>query len=154
MKRADNKSHCPINFALEVFGDPWSLLIIRDIVYFGKKTYGEFLDSEERMATNMLACRLLWLEEKDILVKRPHPTDRRKEIYELTERGLDTIPILVELALWGAHYDVDTQAPSSWITMLKANRDKILPLVRQTVQNGGAIFAGPNSVVSQLYDRN
>src|SRR5205085_10457184 len=65
------RSDCPINFALETFGDPWSLLLIRDIVYFGKKTYGEFLASEEGMATNILASRLARLEEQGSLMKKP-----------------------------------------------------------------------------------
>src|SRR5437879_1445386 len=80
------RSDCPINFALETFGDPWSLLIIRDIVYFGKKTYGEFLESEEKMATNILASRLARLEQLGILVKKPSAVDKRKEEYALTEK--------------------------------------------------------------------
>ena len=77
------RSDCPINFALETFGDPWSLLIIRDMVYFGKKTYGEFLASEEGIATNILALRLAHLEQQGILVKKPHETEKRKEMYVL-----------------------------------------------------------------------
>src|SRR5262245_20202306 len=88
------RSDCPINFALETFGDSWSLLIIRDIIYFGKKTYGEFLASEEGMATNILASRLARLEEQGILVKNPLEQDKRKEEYVLTEKGLDLIPVL------------------------------------------------------------
>src|SRR5947208_6372448 len=99
------RSDCPINFALETFGDMWSLLIIRDIVYFGKKTYGEFLASEEGIATNILASRLALLEQKGMLVKKPHEEDKRKEMYVLTEKGLDIIPILVEMANWSAQYD-------------------------------------------------
>src|SRR5256886_15811855 len=75
------RSDCPINFALEIFGDPWSLLIIRDIVYFGKNTYGEFLASEEGMATNILASRLAHLERQGILVKQLSEKDKRKEEY-------------------------------------------------------------------------
>src|SRR5258708_1529373 len=96
------RSDCPINFALETLGDPWSLLIIRDIVYFGKKTYKEFLESEEGMATNILASRLALLEHKGILEKKALEGDRRKDVYRLTEKGLDLIPILVELANWSA----------------------------------------------------
>ncbi len=150
MKRTDIKSHCPINFGLETFGDPWSLLIVRDIVYFGKKTYGEFLDSEERMATNILATRLAELERRGILVKHRCPTDKRKEIYQLTEKGLRTIPILFELANWGATYDPDTGAPADWITAVECNRAELLQLTYETVKRGGAVFAGPDSVVSQL----
>jgi DNA-binding HxlR family transcriptional regulator len=90
------RSDCPINFALETFGDTWSLLIIRDIVYFGKQTYGEFLASEEGIATNILANRLARMEQQGILMKLPHPTDVRKERYVLTEKGLDLIPVILD----------------------------------------------------------
>jgi DNA-binding HxlR family transcriptional regulator len=128
----------------------WSLLIIRDIVYFGKKTYGEFLESDEHIATNILADRLVHLEEKGVLVKKPHPTDKRKEVYGLTEKGLDLIPILLDLANWGAKHDPQTGAPEVWITMVNADRENIIRQVRETVQNGGSIFAGDNSLISKL----
>jgi len=105
------RSDCPINFALEIFGDTWSLLIIRDIVYFGKKTYGEFLASEEGIATNILALRLAHLEQQGILEKQPHDADKRKERYVLTEKGLNLIPVLVEMGNWSAVYDPQTAAP-------------------------------------------
>jgi DNA-binding HxlR family transcriptional regulator len=148
--KQQRRSDCPINFALEVFGDPWSLLIIRDIVYFGKKTYGEFLASEEGMATNILASRLAQLERQGILAKRPSQTDKRKEDYSLTEKGLDLIPILVEMANWSAKYDADTGAPADWITLMKADREQMLQRMRETVRSGGAVFAGEKSLVSQL----
>ncbi|KEQ27669.1 winged helix-turn-helix transcriptional regulator [Paenibacillus tyrfis] len=150
MKRSDNKSHCPINFSLETFGDSWSLLIVRDIVYFGKKTYGEFLESEEGISSNILASRLVHLERKGLLVKKPHDTDKRKEVYLLTEKGLDLIPVLLELANWGAQYDPETDAPQSWIAAVYADRESMISLIRDTVQAGGSIFSGPNSVVSKL----
>ncbi|GHO97942.1 hypothetical protein KSF_079900 [Reticulibacter mediterranei] len=144
------RSDCPINFALETFGDTWSLLIIRDIVYFGKQTYGEFLASEEGIATNILANRLARLEQQGILTKLPHPTDVRKERYVLTEKGLDLIPVLVEIANWSAEHDPQTGAPPAWIALMKAEREKMIQLIRETVRNGGAVFAGPNSLISQL----
>ena len=119
------RSDCPINFALEVFGDPWSLLIIRDIVYFGKKTYGEFLASEEGMATNILASRLTHLEEQGILLKKSCVQDKRKEEYALTEKGLDLIPVLVEMANWSADHDPHTGAPAAWIALMRADREKM-----------------------------
>ena len=88
----------------------WSLLIIRDIVYFGKKTYGEFLASDEGIATNILGSRLIHLEQKGILVKKPHDADRRKEEYVLTNKGLDLIPILLEMAGW-ARCTISIPAP-------------------------------------------
>jgi len=152
-KTQQRRSDCPINFCLETFGDTWSLLIIRDIVYFGKKTYGEFLESEEGIATNILASRLAQLEQKGILVKTPHATDKRKEIYALTEKGLDLIPILLEMASWGARHDPQTGAPRDWIALVNANKEAMTQLIRETVQNGGSIFVGPDSVVSQLAEQ-
>ncbi|HVU67369.1 MAG TPA: helix-turn-helix domain-containing protein [Ktedonobacteraceae bacterium] len=144
------RSDCPINFALETFGDPWSLLIIRDIVYFGKKTYGEFLASEEKMATNILASRLVLLEQQGILSKRPCATDRRKEEYRLTEKGLDLIPVLVEMANWSFAHDPQTGAPAPWIALMQAEREKMIQLIRQTVRGGHAVFVGPGSVLEQV----
>src|SRR5215469_16494507 len=144
------RSDCPINFALETFGDPWSLLIIRDIIYFGKKTYGEFLASEEGMATDILASRLARLEEQGILVKKPSGQDKRKEEYILTEKGLDLIPILVEMANWSAEHDSQTAAPAAWIALMKADRERMIRLIRQTVQSGGSVFAGEKSLISQF----
>jgi DNA-binding HxlR family transcriptional regulator len=149
-KKQRRRSDCPINFGLETFGDMWSLLIIRDIVYFGKKTYGEFLDSDEAIATNILASRLLHLEEKGILLKKPSTTDKRKEVYSLTEKGLDLIPILLEIATWGAHHDPQTGAPADWIALVNADKAHITRLIRETVGRGGAIFVGDDSVLSQL----
>jgi len=133
---------------LETFGDPWSLLIIRDIIYFGKKTYGEFLASEEGMATNILASRLARLEEQGILVKKPSGQDKRKEEYILTEKGLDLIPILVEMANWSAEHDSQTAAPAAWIALMKADRERMIRLIRETVQSGGSVFAGEKSLLS------
>lgn len=144
------RSDCPINFALETFGDPWSLLIIRDIVYFGKKTYGEFLASEEGMATNILASRLVHLEQQGILLKRPCAQDKRKEEYILTDKGLDLIPILADIATWSAEYDSQTGAPAAWIALMKADREKMLGLMQDTVRYGGSVFVGENSLFSQL----
>ncbi len=145
------RSDCPINFALEIFGDPWSLLIIRDIVYFGKKTYGEFLASEEGMATtNILASRLAHLEQQGLLVKKLSEKDKRKEEYVLTEKGLDLIPVLVEMANWSAEHDPHTAAPATWIALVKAEREKMIRLIRETVQSGGSVFVGEKSLLGQF----
>ena len=151
MKHTQHKrSDCPINFALETFGDPWSLLIIRDIVYFRKKTYGEFLESDEGMATNILASRLAHLEQQGFLVKKPSLSDKRKEEYALTEKGLDLIPVLVEMANWSAQHDPHTAAPAAWIALMKAEREKMIRLIRETVQSGGSVFVGEKSLLGQF----
>ena len=148
--RYQRRSNCPINFALETFGDAWSFLIIRDIVYFGKKTYGEFLESEEGIATNILADRLAHLEQNGILIKKTSEGDRRKEEFRLTEKGLDLIPMLLEMASWSAKYDPFTEAPGDWIALVNSDKERMARLIRQTVQHGHAIFAGQESLISQI----
>src|SRR5690606_41227345 len=150
MKKQLRRSNCPINFGLEAFGDTWSLLIIRDIVYFGKKTYGDFLRSDERIATNILANRLAQLERHGILVKTPHPIDRRKEVYTLTEKGIDLIPILVEMANWGAKYDPATGAPPEWIALVNSDKENMIRLIQDTGRGGGSVVVGPTSVIGGL----
>jgi DNA-binding HxlR family transcriptional regulator len=149
MKRTENKSHCPVNFALETFGDTWSLLIVRDIVFWGKRTYGEFLDSEEGIATNVLAARLAHLEQKGILARVPHETDGRKELYSLTEKGLALIPILLEMSGWSAQHDPKTTAPQQFVADVYANRDKMYRLIQDAVRNGGSLFGGEEALVER-----
>lgn len=150
MKQAEHRSDCPINFSLETLGDTWSLLILRDIIYFGRRTYNEFLSAEEHIAPNILAARLKQLQSKGLLVKRPHPQDKRKGIYELTEDGLDLIPILLELATWGAKHVPQKSLPHGWLSAVRGRREEIISHVRETVSQGGSIFVGDNSVVKQL----
>jgi DNA-binding HxlR family transcriptional regulator len=149
-RKPSRRSDCPINFALQTFGDTWSLLIIRDIVYFGKRTYGEFLSSREGISTNILANRLAKLEQNGILIKTPNESDRRKDLYSLTEKGLDLIPLMLEMVIWSAQHDVHTAAPADWISAANMDKESMLRLIRETVRQGGAIAAGPDSVLSKL----
>jgi len=112
MKKEDRRlrSHCPVNFGLEAFGDRWALLILRDIIFRGKHTYGEFLKSEEGFATNILASRLDNLVREGILVREGDEKDGRRSIYTLTQKGLDLIPIIFEMVLWSAKYDEESEA--------------------------------------------
>jgi DNA-binding HxlR family transcriptional regulator len=139
MKRTDRKSDCAINFSLETFGDPWSLLIVRDILYYGNKTYGEFLASDERIGTSVLAYRLAVLEKKGILFKSLSKTDKRKEEYSLTEKGLDLIPLVLDLTEWGAAHDPRTGASRKWIAAIRADRKAVITRVRNIVGKGGSV---------------
>ncbi|MCI0694138.1 helix-turn-helix transcriptional regulator [candidate division KSB1 bacterium] len=117
------KSHCPINFALEIFGDKWTLLIIRDILFFRKRYYGDFLSSDEKISTNILADRLNILEREGFVRKTGDAQHGSKYIYEPTQKAIDLMPILLEMILWSAKYDPKTAAPKSDIAGIK--RDKI-----------------------------
>ena len=104
MKKITRRSTCPISTTLDILGDKWTLLIIRDLMFKGKRTYGEFLQSEEKIATNILADRLLILEKNRIVEKRAFPGNKAKYLYQLTPKGIDLMPILFEIILWGDEY--------------------------------------------------
>lgn len=122
MKKVKARSNCPINFALEIFGDKWTLLIIRDLMFKSKIYYGDFLESEEKIATNILADRLGTLEQAGIIKKSQDQKNKTKYIYSLTEKGLDLMPVLIEIVLWSAKYDPKTATPKEFIS--QAQRDK------------------------------
>ena len=141
--REDVRSHCPVNYGLEIFGDKWSLLIVRDIVFAGKKTYGEFLKSGEGFATNILASRLAFLEEQGILIKTPSPADGRKDFYSLTEKGLDLIPVLLSVVAWSAKHDPKSYARrrKDFVARLQRNPQKTAVELQELVRKGGFIFS-------------
>ena len=120
------RSHCPISFALDVIGDRWTLLILRDLLIEGKTTYGEIQSSEERIATNLLADRLAWLEHQGIVRKRRDPQERRRVIYRVTQKGRDLLPVMLEMIRWSAKYDPATAAPSPFVKRIAADRDGVL----------------------------
>ena len=94
------RSKCPASCALDILGDKWSLLVIRDMIYFKKKTFNEFLKSNEKIATNILASRLKKLEEFGLISKHNSHKNKKINIYKLTKVGLDIIPTLIELTMW------------------------------------------------------
>ena len=99
------RSDCPVNFAVETLGDKWSLVILRDIIFWGKHTYGEFLKSDEKIATNILANRLEYLEKEGLISKSPHPDDKRKDYYSVTEKGVALVPMFIEMIAWSAQQE-------------------------------------------------
>jgi len=137
------RSHCPVNYGLEAFGDRWALLILRDIVFRGKRTYGEFLKSEEGFATNILASRLSQLIEAGILQREGDERDGRKDIYSLTEKGLDLVPVLFEIVLWSAKYDGRSEATriARLVELIRKDNRKISRKVIEQVKRGEAIVA-------------
>jgi DNA-binding HxlR family transcriptional regulator len=150
MKRADKKSRCPINFTIEIFGDAWSLLIVRDMLALGKRTFGEFLHSEERIGTSVLTERLNHLEKKGIISKKTDKNDKRKVIYSLTARGLAAIPILYEISVWGSRTSPNPKAPEAWFKSMKYERELVLKHWHEAILSGSSFFNGPESVVKRL----
>ena len=123
------RSGCPLNASVEVLGDRWSLLIIRDMMLRGFRTYKEFLGSYERIATNILADRLQKLIAHGIITNGPDPSDGRKLIYSLTPKGIDLAPVLTEMVLWaGAHEGTGNQA---LVRQMQKDKDKFISAIRQ-----------------------
>ncbi len=94
------RSPCPINSSLEIVGDKWSLIIMRDILMFGKKTFKDFNTSDEKIATNILTNRLVDLEKRGIITKEKSPTNKKVNIYKSTKIGIDLLPIIMEMGFW------------------------------------------------------
>jgi len=121
----ERRSDCPISVALDIIGDRWTLLIVRDLLFKDRDEFGAFLQSEERIATNVLADRLRKLEAHGIVSKVPHASDARKSQYRLTDRGLDLAPILVDLIVWAARYE-KTAAPPKVLKRMLEDREAFI----------------------------
>ena len=133
-KRAKFRSDCPISTALDIFGDKWSLLIIRDMAFVGKSTYGNFLESGEHIATNILADRLAMLEWVGIIPRDKHPESKVKILYKLTPKGIDLLPVLAEIIIWSdKYYDVHPQG-KIFSKQLVENKTAVLNRVRENLQ--------------------
>jgi DNA-binding HxlR family transcriptional regulator len=119
-----HRSHCPVNLALEVFGDKWSLIIIRDIMFENKRYFRELLQSEEKIASNILTDRLAKLEEQGIISKADDPDHKQKNIYSLTAKGIDLLPIMVEIGAWSIkHQPVDLKKHKHAVELVKGGKE-------------------------------
>jgi DNA-binding HxlR family transcriptional regulator len=126
MKKIKKRSDCPISSALDIVGDKWSLLIIRDIAMQSKNTYNEFLKSEEKIATNILADRLAMLEGAGILMKEEHPESKAKIFYRLTKQGIDLLPLLIEMILWSDKYLPIAPQAKEFAKMARKDKEGII----------------------------
>jgi DNA-binding HxlR family transcriptional regulator len=131
MKQPEQRSDCPISSALDLFGDKWSLLVMRDLLFRNKLYYREFLASEEGIATNILADRLARLEQAGLIERTGDDPRSGKQVYFATAKGKDLIPLLLQMMLWGAEHNPRTAAPDALITELKTDLDKAARAIRQ-----------------------
>ncbi len=132
--KTEPRSGCPVSISLEIFGDRWSLLIIRDLMVRGYHTFKEFQHSGEGIATNILADRLQKLEAAKIITAEAAETDGRSIHYRLTEKGIDLAPVLLELLLWGAKHE-ETGAPCAVMVEMAKNREAVLAETRRRWQD-------------------
>lgn len=163
---SDHRSGCPINLTLEVLGDKWSLLIIRDIVFGNKRHFREILtQSMEGIASNILADRLKKLLEEGVLSKADDPSHKQKAVYSLTEKGIELLPVLAQMAVWGRKYMpvseelsiraqlLDEGGPDLWADFMKELRERHLgtpfKMPRGYVPVGARLQAAYEDVVAR-----
>lgn len=118
-------SGCPIDYALEIFGDRWSLLVLRDLLVRRKSHFREMMASDEGIASNILAARLRKLEEWGLIARAPDPANKRQIVYAPTEKGKQLIPVLVEIAIWSAKHDPNTKVNGAFIRRARRDREAL-----------------------------
>jgi DNA-binding HxlR family transcriptional regulator len=137
MKQPRQRSDCPISSALDIFGDRWSLLVMRDLLFRNKSHYREFLASEEGIATNILADRLARLEQAGLIEKTGDDPRSGKQVYFATAKGKDLIPLMLQTMLWSAKHNPQTAAPDALITELNTD----LAMAARAIRQKGGIQA-------------
>lgn len=131
------RSNCPLSMALDIVGDRWSLLVVRDMLFRGGKSFCDFQGAEEHIASNILSDRLNRLAAHGIIEARPDPLDARRKSYRLTQKGKELAPVMVEMVLWSARHHA-TGAPKDVLEAMASNRDGYL----SSLQVGGENAAG------------
>lgn len=125
-----HRSGCPIGIALDLIGDPWTLLIVRDLMFKGGKNFNDFLGAGEGIASSVLTDRLARLEAHGVVDRARDPADARRFIYRLTAKGIDLAPVLVELVLWAAAHE-KTDAPPQVLRAMRSDRTGFVAQVRR-----------------------
>ncbi len=123
------RSGCPLNASVEMLGDRWSLLILRDMMIRGYRSFNEFLQSDEKIASNILADRLRRLESYEIIATERDASDGRKVIYSLTAKGIDLAPVLTEMVMWAARHEETGNQPL--VRQMQSGKEQFLASVRQ-----------------------
>src|SRR5271170_2118679 len=133
MKTINGRSACPISYSLDIFGDKWTMLIIRDLLVFGKDSFSEFMCSDEKIATNILTDRLNVLLQEGFVTKHIAPTNKSKFLYSPTKKAIELIPVLMEITLWAEKYS-PAGAPVDITEPLKRNRAEALHNLKRKVE--------------------
>jgi len=128
--KVKRRSGCPVSISLEILGDRWSLLIIRDLMVRGYRKFKDFQGSSERIASNILADRMRKLEAAGMISAELEGTDARRINYRLTEKGIDLAPVLLDLLIWAARHE-ETGAPCAVIDNIEKNREQVLAEARR-----------------------
>ena len=139
MKEIKHRSDCPISFSLDILGDKWTLLILRDMIFNDKTAYGEFLQSEEKIATNILADRLSVLYCQGLIDKKVATDKKSKFLYSLTEKGIGLLPTIIELTIWGAQYN-PSGGNEALLKALRKDKEGTIQKYRETLKKRATDF--------------
>ncbi len=131
-------TRCPIDFTLQIMGDRWTLLLMRDLLLVGKQRYGEFLESPEGISTNILANRLKQLEAHGMIDRFPAEGGGRNARYVATEKGLSVLPLMLEIIRWGLQQDALSCVPEVVSTALADNEAALIYAVNARVRDARA----------------
>lgn len=134
MTNNKKRSECPISCSLDIWGDKWSLLIVRDLMFSKQCTYGDFLKSDEKIATNILASRLQTLEENGIITKSDHPDSKAKVLYKLSQKGIDLLPVMIEINLWAEKYFTIPVERKTMLKEVKKNKEAFIKTAMKELQ--------------------
>ena len=134
--------HCPIRFVMGVFGDRWSLLIIRDMMFRGSTRFQDFLDADEGISTNILSDRLSRLEAQEIISRQRDPANGRQVLYALTDKGRDLLPVMLAVIDWAEKYDPDTHVSGEFAERVRldlyAVRDEMFDAMKRSKSSPNA----------------
>ncbi len=131
----DSSPRCPISFAMDSFGDRWSLLVIRDMMLWGKRRYSEFLASGEGISTNILADRLKQMQRLGLVEKFRDPSNGKTSVYLLTDKGLSLFPVLLEVIRWGLQHDEHSMVPDPIAAALLDDSQALATAVAEQIKS-------------------
>jgi DNA-binding HxlR family transcriptional regulator len=134
-KKGECRSCCPVAHALDILGDRWTLLIIRDMLFMGKHEYHEFMAGSEGIATNILSDRLKGLVCMDIIKSCAHPAHKTKKLYYLTQKGKDLLPVVVELIVWSGTHFPAPDFPRERFNLIKNNPKQVMKDALKSLEN-------------------
>ena len=136
MKKIKKRSNCPISYGLDFFGDKWTLLILRDMIFAKKLYFKDFLNAKEGIATNILTDRLRMLEAQQFIQSQKDPTLKTRKIYTLTSKGIALIPIILEIMVWSNEYGEfgeDAEKLLQFVKLYKENKEETIMLIRNLI---------------------
>ena len=130
MRKIEKRSDCPISFSLDLFGDKWAILILRDIALADKHFFKDFLEAGEGVATNVLSDRLKMLEEYGIIKSKPYELNKTMKYYSITKKGAELIPVIIELWTWGAKHDPKTTVSPQLLEERLSKKEEIITVLQ------------------------